>query len=493
MGEHLLTPAQMARADSMTIQGGTAGWELMKRAGAAVADIARRISPSAQQFLVLCGPGNNGGDGYVAARVLADAGLDVVVARLGPESNAESDAARARAFWAGPIIAVEQAVPADADVIIDALFGAGLARDLSGPARRCVEAVNASGRLVLAVDLPSGIDGATGAVRGAAIMASATVTFAARKLGHLLVPGRSHCGPVTVADIGIPEETLRRVAPNTFANGPRLWSAQLPQPALDTHKYKRGHTLVVAGGATRTGAARLAAMGALRIGSGLVTLACPPEALGVAAAHLTAVMLRGCDGPGGLATILRDARFNAVVLGPALGVSATTRAMIAAGVSASRGVVLDADAISSLEGHTEALAGAFANTRTVLTPHDGEFSRIMAGKADILAEESKVERTRRAAAYLGATVIYKGPDTVVAHPDGRAAVNENGSPYLATAGSGDVLSGLVAGMLAQGLPAFEAACSAVWIHSAAGASFGAGLIAEDLPGLVPAVLKDLGL
>ncbi len=493
MAEQLLTPAQMARADALTIESGTPGWELMKRAGAAVAEAARRVSPSAQRFLVLCGPGNNGGDGYVAAKLLADSGHPVIVARLGPEPSGTGDAARAAAAWAGPVAAVEDVDPADTDVIVDALFGAGLTRDLSGPTRRCVEAVNASGRPVLAVDLPSGIDGATGAVRGTAVNAATTVTFAARKLGHLLMPGRSHCGPVTVADIGISEAILRRVAPNTFANGPRLWSAFLPRPSLDSHKYKRGHTLAVAGGATRTGAARLAAMGALRIGSGLVTLACPPEALGVAAAHLTAVMLRGCDGPEGLAAILRDARFNAVVLGPALGVNAATRAMIAAAISSTRGVVLDADAISSLEGHSEALAGAFTGTRTILTPHDGEFSRIMAGRTDILADESKVERARRAAAYLGATIVYKGPDTVIAHPDGRAAVNENGSPYLATAGSGDVLGGLIAGMLAQGLLAFEAACAAVWIHAAAGAAFGPGLIAEDLPTLVPTVLKDLGL
>jgi hydroxyethylthiazole kinase-like uncharacterized protein yjeF len=493
MAEQLLTPAQMAHADALAIESGTPGWELMKRAGAAVAGAVRHVSPSAQRFLVLCGPGNNGGDGYVAAKLLADSGHPVIVARLGPEPSGTGDAARAAATWAGPVAAVEDVDPADTDVIVDALFGAGLTRDLSGEARRCIEAVNASGRPVLAVDLPSGIDGATGAVRGAAVKAAMTVTFAARKLGHLLMPGRSHCGPVTVTDIGISEAILRRVAPNTFANGPGLWSAFLPRPSLDSHKYKRGHTLAVAGGATRTGAARLAAMGALRIGSGLVTLACPPEALGVAAAHLTAVMLRGCDGPEGLAAILRDARFNAVVLGPALGVNAATRAMIAAAISSTRGVVLDADAISSLEGHTEALAGAFRNTRTVLTPHDGEFSRIMAGRTDILADESKVERARRAAAYLGATIVYKGSDTVIAHPDGRAAVNENGSPYLATAGSGDVLGGLIAGMLAQRLPAFEAASAAVWIHAAAGAAFGPGLIAEDLPSLVPTVLKDLGL
>jgi hydroxyethylthiazole kinase-like uncharacterized protein yjeF len=296
---------------------------------------------------------------------------------------------------------------------------------------------------------------------------------------------------VQVADIGIAAATIAAVGDRTFANAPDLWAGALPRLALSVHKYERGHTVVLSGGATRTGAARLAARAALRVGSGLVTLASPPEALGVNAAHLTAVMLRGCAGPEGLAAILGDRRFNAVVLGPALGVHAMTRSMVAVAVAAQRALVLDADALTSFEGLASELMGLFAAAPTVLTPHSGEFARLFKDQAEILAPASKLERSRRAAAFAGAVMVLKGPDTVIAAPDGRAAINENGTPYLATAGSGDVLSGLIAGLMAQGLPAFEAACAGVWIHAEAGATFGPGLIADDLPEQVPAILREL--
>jgi NAD(P)H-hydrate epimerase len=483
----------MARADAMTIASGTPGRVLMERAGAALAEAARRLASVPDRVLVLCGPGNNGGDGYVAARLLAAEGFDVAVASLGPSDALTGDAAYAFGSWPGPVLPIEDAVPEEAAIVIDALFGAGLGRDLEGSTRKAVERLNAAGRPVLSVDLPSGIDGETGAVRGIAVRATRTVTFAARKPGHLMMPGRAHCGPVEVVDIGIAPETIASVAPDTYANGPALWSALLPWPSLEAHKYQRGHTLVVSGGATRTGAARLAARAALRIGSGLVTLACPPEALGVAAAQVTAVMLRGCDGAEGLAAILEDQRLNTVVLGPALGVHAATRTMVTTAIAARRNLVLDADALTSFEGYADALAGAFTTAPTVMTPHEGEFRRLLKGRPEILELPSKLERARRAATHLGATIIYKGPDTVIAEPGGRAAINENGSPYLATAGSGDVLAGLIGGLMAQGVPSFEAACAAVWIHGAAGAGFGAGLIAEDIPDLVPPVLRQLGL
>jgi NAD(P)H-hydrate epimerase len=296
---------------------------------------------------------------------------------------------------------------------------------------------------------------------------------------------------VTVADIGIPADLVARAGARAFANGPALWTAQFPRLGLDAHKYVRGHTLVASGGATRTGAARLAARAALRIGSGLVTLASPPEALGVNAAQLTAVMLRGCDGAEGLASILEDRRFNALVLGPALGIHSGTRAMVGVALQARRALMLDADALTSFEGMAADLAGRFAAAPAILTPHGGEFSRLFGGIGDVLEVSSKLEQARRAAAYTGAVVVYKGPDTVIAGPDGQAAINENGTPDLATAGSGDVLCGFIAGLLAQGMPAFEAACAGVWIHAEAGAAFGPGLIAEDLPDLAPGVLRRL--
>jgi ADP-dependent NAD(P)H-hydrate dehydratase / NAD(P)H-hydrate epimerase len=388
---------------------------------------------------------------------------------------------------------ISSLVGADGDLIIDALFGAGLARDIDGEAAEAMGWMNGSGRPILAVDVPSGIDGDTGAVRGAAVQATCTVTFARRKPGHLLMPGRAHCGPVTLADIGIGDETIAAVVGPTFANAPGLWAARFPQPSLDAHKYRRGHALVLSGGARHTGAARLAARGALRAGSGLVTVVAPAEALAESAAQLTAIMLRRCDGAGELRELLADPRVNAVALGPALGVGSATREMVAVALETGRAAVLDADALTSFEGEARALA-ALAEGRSqaaVLTPHEGEFARLFSGERDILKASSKLERARGAAALSRCVVVLKGPDTVIAAPDGRAAINENGTPYLATAGSGDVLTGIVAGLLAQGMPAFEAACAGVWLHAEAGARFGPGLIAEDIPEALPGALRAL--
>ena len=481
----------MKQADWETIESGISGLELMRRAGRAVADLAEKLASSGARIVVAAGPGQNGGDGFVAATLLAERGYLVSLGLLGASDRLTGDAAQAAKGWTGEIVRAEDLSFHKADVIIDALFGTGLARDLEGAARLAVERMNASGRPILSVDLPSGIDGDSGAVRGVAVKASRTVTFAARKPCHLLMPGRAYCGPVEVADIGIRRRTLEAKGGALFINGLALWDQALPRPGLSSHKYERGHTLVASGGATRTGAARLAARAALRIGSGLVTVASPPEALGVNAAHLTAIMLRGCDGPEGLNTILQDPRFNALVLGPALGIHAGTRAMVAVAVHARRSLVLDADALTSFEGLASELHGAFRHAPTVLTPHDGEFSRLFKGHPDLLDPASKVERARRAAAYTGAVLVLKGADTVIAAPDGRAAINENGTPYLATAGSGDTLCGLIAGLMAQDAHAFEAACAGVWIHAEAGARFGPGLIAEDLAELVPGVLRDL--
>ena len=366
MLEHILTTAQMKEADSRAIASGTSGPELMERAGMAVFGAAARLVPSGSRILVLAGPGNNGGDGFVAARHARDSGYAVTVALLGPRDQLVGDAANAAALWNGPVVPLAEARPDDADLVIDALFGAGLTRAIEGVARSAIEQVNAAGRPILAVDVPSGIDGDTGQARGAAVRATATITFVTRKPAHLLLPGRDHCGPVTVADIGIGEEIVASLGSRVTANGPSLWLQTLPRPGSSAHKYERGHTLVASGGATRTGAARLAARAALRIGSGLVTLASPPEALGVNAAQLTAVMIRGCDGPDGLQAILQDSRFNALVLGPALGIHGITRAMVVVAVNARRGLVLDADALTSFEGFAPELKGAFGYAPTVL-------------------------------------------------------------------------------------------------------------------------------
>lgn len=498
--ERLVTSAMMREAEARIIAAGTAGLELMTRAGAEAARFAAGVTPPGGRVLVLCGPGNNGGDGFVVARRLAEAGFRVDVACSAPKADLTGDAARAVAEWPGPVRRLEEADPSTADLVVDALFGIGLGRDLDGVAADMVGRLTDSGCAVLSLDVPSGIDADTGIVRGAAVQARWTATFACRKPGLLLGAGRRHAGEVVVADIGISDAVLADTGPDLFVNGPDLWGAHLPRPRADDHKYDRGHVISVSGGPWRTGAARLAARGALRAGAGLVTVVTSARALSINAAHLTAIMLRVCDEPDEFTDLLTDERFNALVLGPALGVGEGTRRWVEAALEADRATVLDADALTSFEGEPAALRALVAAGRdrpVVLTPHEGEFKRMFGPWEDeteglpFAQEPSKLRRARGAACHMGSVVVLKGPDTVIAAPDGRAAINANGSPFLATAGTGDVLGGMIAGLLAQGMPGYEAACAAVWTHADAARRFGPGLIAEDLPEVLPAVWRDL--
>jgi hydroxyethylthiazole kinase-like uncharacterized protein yjeF len=377
-----------------------------------------------------------------------------------------------------------------ADAVVDALFGAGLDRPVEGLARAMIEAMNATPR-VHAVDLPSGINGTTGAVMGLAVKAAETVTFFRCKIGHLLLPGRLHCGVTHVADIAIPADVLGKMKPQTWVNDPDLWATHFPLPRVEGHKYGRGHAVVVSGGLASTGAARLAARGALRAGAGLVTIATPRDALLVNAAANLAVMVRPVEGANELSEFLSDRRRNAVVLGPGGGVGGEMRALVLAALAGERAVVLDADALTSFAEQSQTLIAAIRarSTTTLLTPHEGEFGRVF--KEINEKARSKLEKVRSAAQASGAVVLLKGADTVVAAPDGRAAIASNAPPWLATAGSGDVLAGLAAGCLAQGMPGFEAAAAAVWLHGEAGAEAGPGLIAEDLPEVMPRVYRRL--
>jgi hydroxyethylthiazole kinase-like uncharacterized protein yjeF len=357
-----------------------------------------------------------------------------------------------------------------------------------------IAAINASGAPVIAVDLPSGVNGTTGAVMGIAINAVQSVTFFRRKVGHLLLPGRLHCGIVQVADIGIPASVLTAIKPSAFVNRPALWGHLFPQPTADGHKYSRGHAVVVSGGLPTTGAGRLAARGALRAGAGLVTIASPRSALTVNAEATLAIMVRPVDGAGELAAFLADKRHNAVALGPGGGVGQALREQVSAALASGAAVVLDADALSSFAQEPEALTDMIAKDPkrgVVLTPHEGEFSRLFKAINEDHNLHSKLERTRLAARKSVAVVLLKGADTVVAAPDGRATIADNAPPTLATAGAGDVLAGIITGLLAQGMPAFEAASAAVWLHGEAASEFGPGLIAEDLPEALPAVYRRL--
>ncbi|MFQ5534820.1 MAG: NAD(P)H-hydrate dehydratase [Sphingomonadales bacterium] len=499
----LLGCAEMARADALAMEGGRSGVELMLAAGKGVArEIMARWE--ARPVVVLCGPGNNGGDGFVIARVLAEAGWDVTVALPGSRKRLKGDAARMARLWTGVVQALGPEVLDGRSLVVDALFGAGLSRDLEGVAAAVVKAVNAAGLPVVAVDIPSGVHGDTGAVLGSAMKAALTVTFFRRKPGHLLMPGRLYGGDVVTVDIGIPASVLDKIGPGTWDNQPDLWLSGFPWPPLEGHKYSRGHAVVVSGPMAHTGAARLAARGALRAGAGLVSVASPPDAVMVNACQLTAIMTAGFDGAGELESMLSDRRKNAVLLGPGNGVNEATRANVLAVLRLGKACVLDADALSVFEDEPATLFEAI-RAPCLLTPHEGEFARLFphiarqGGKGpgalgpDAMGPDAmgKVEMAREAARTSGAVVLLKGPDTVIAAPDGRAAINGNAPAELATAGSGDVLAGFGLGLLAQGMEAFEAGCAAAWLHGAAAQAFGPGLVAEDLSEQLPAILRGL--
>ena len=490
----LLTNAEMAQADRLAISGGVAGAVLMEAAGAAVAEAVAGRRATGSRVVVVAGPGNNGGDGFVAARLLAARGYAVEVRLAGDRARLKGDAANAANAWSGPIVPAAPGALDRADIIVDALFGAGLDRPVDGLPRAMIEAMNAARAPVIAVDLPSGINGTSGAMMGAAVKAAHTVTFFRKKPGHLLLPGRLHCGTMSVADIGIPATVLATIAPRISENVPALWRASFPVPRHGGHKYDRGHAVVVSGPSWSTGATRLAARGALRAGAGLVTIASPRDALAINAAASLAVMVRPVDGASELTSFLGDRRFNAVALGPGLGVNEATCECVLAALFGERAVVLDADAMTSFAQAPQRLAEALkarAGKATILTPHEGEFTRFF-GALDVRTKVgSKLERARLAAEITGATILLKGADTVVASADGRASIAANAPPYLATAGAGDVLTGIATGLLAQGMPAFEAASAAVWLHGEAAAAFGPGLISEDLPEMLPCVYRAL--
>jgi NAD(P)H-hydrate epimerase len=472
----LLTNAEMARADALADGLGQPPERLMARAGEAVAAaLRRRWNP--RPALVLCGPGNNGGDGYVIARALREAGWPVRVAALGePKAGA---AALHRQRWTETTENLDPATLDGAALVVDALFGAGLERPLDGAAAAIVAALAARRPPTVAVDVPSGLDGDSGLARGAVAPADLTVTFFRLKPGHLLQPGRRLCGALVLADIGLPPAVLDAIAPATWANTPALWQAAFPWPDSASHKYRRGHA-VIRGGARMTGAARLAAMAARRIGAGLVTIAAPAEAVSVYAADRPGALVQEV---GDFASALADERRNAVLVGPGNGRDGETDRAAALALASGRAVVLDADA----------LAGDPARLRRggtaplVLTPHEGEFARLFGE----IGDGGRLTAARRAAAASGAAVLLKGSDTVIAAPDGRAAIASGAPPTLATAGSGDVLAGMILGLLAQGVPGFEAAAAAAWLHARAGASSGPGLVAEDLAEALPEALRAL--
>lgn len=483
----LLTVEEMAKADAAAVAGGVPSMALMENAGAAVARELRRRWPM-QPVMVLAGPGNNGGDGFVAARLLRGMGWPVSVALLGDRAALKGDALANAGRWTEKILPLTPEVLDGHKLVIDAIFGAGLSRSLEGSVQAVIDAVAARALKSVAVDVPSGVDGNTGQVLGVAARADLTVTFFRRKPGHVLYPGRALAGEVVVADIGIPDTVLADIRPKTFANGPPLWLGRFPRVDCNANKYQRGH-LVIVGGSEMTGAARLAAAGARRAGAGLVTIAAPRSAFAIYSTASPGILVKplvpGASGESAFRGYIADRRRNAILIGPGAGVTAATRRLaLSALKGGGKAVVLDADALTVFAKAPAALFKAICGS-VLLTPHDGEFARLFPGRGDRLA------RSRKAARQSSAVVLLKGPDTVIAAPDGRAAINENAPATLATAGSGDILAGIAAGLMAQGMDAFDAGSAAAWMHGAAAEAFGPGLIAEDLAEELPGVLRRL--
>lgn len=483
----LLSVAEMRRAEAAAMAGGLSSERMMEAAGGAVS-AAITVRWSRRPVAVLCGPGNNGGDGFVVARMLRAAGWDVRVGLLGDVSALSSDAALNAARWEGEVEAAEPALLDGVGLVVDGLFGTGLSRPIEGAAAVLIRAVKRSGAPCVAIDIPSGVDGDSGAVLGSATECALSVTFCRRKPGHLLYPGRALCGEVLVANIGIPNELLDHMDLRFAANEPGLWAADFPWPLPEAHKHARGHALIV-GGARMTGAARLAARAARRVGAGLVTLACPPEVWALYAADMPGNLVAPVADRKGFDEVLKAARHDALLLGPGAGVSDNTRSLVRAALASQRPCVLDADALTSFAGQTDRLF-ALLGSNCLLTPHEGEFTRLFA-QEDMGIAGGKLGRAVVAAQRTHAIVLLKGADTVIAAPDGRAVINSNGPPDLATAGSGDVLAGLCVGLMAQGMAPFSAAAAAAWLHGAAAQAFGAGLIAEDLCDMLPRVLTQL--
>ncbi len=475
----LLAPKEMAAVDLAALNSGIDTFSLMLRAGCFVAAAALRHYPQAQRFVVICGPGNNGGDGYVCARRLVCAGCHVAVYHLGDPDKLKGDALQA--YQQCPVLPrhILDLEVQNGDVVIDAIFGAGLGRAVPDEVVAAIEKVENSGVPLIAVDLPSGLCGRRGVPLGRAFTAARTVTFMTRKPGHLLMPGRALCGDIEVCDIGIPKRIVHAHAKTIAVNNPSLWRSALRTPDAATHKYRRGHLAVFSGHASNTGAARLSAHAGLASGAGLVTVASPCDAMAVNGAHLTAVMLREIDTAEALNAWISTARLDAFVLGPGFGIGERARSFVH--TLKGHPVVLDADAITSFQGDRDSL---FASCRAgeanvVLTPHGGEFARLF---PEIAANEDlgKVEKAQAAAELANAVIVYKGADTVIADPRGRVAINDNAPSWLATAGSGDVLAGMIGALLANGMPAFEASAAAVYLHGSSAMRAGPAMTAEDL-------------
>lgn len=513
----LLTAAQMRAIEMAAIESGeVTGLELMERAGRGVVEAIFEEWPelreTSHRAVVLCGPGNNGGDGFVVARLLKEWGWEVEVFLYGDAEKLPPDAKVNYERWCelGEVILWDRhrIAGSRADLFVDAVFGAGLTRQVPDNVGKPFVSLYADGatfgRLV-SVDAPTGLCMDSGRPLGeffGSVFSWLNVTFHQQRIGQYLAEGPAHCTKNVVKDIGLRSGSVSSTVTLVTEWYLEMTSTWELMKSDQDHKYSHGHALILSGGAGKSGAARLAARGALRVGAGLVTLGVPGEAMDEVAAQITAVMMREVVDAPALGEFLGDARLNALCLGPALGLGAA-RELVPVALEAGRATVLDADALTAY-GDDPQLLFDMLHGCCVLTPHAGEFKRLFPDIAEKLAAPatkgpaySKVDATREAAARAGCVVLFKGPDTVIADPEGRCSINsahyDRAAPWLATAGSGDVLAGIITGLLARGFQPMQAAETGAWLHVEAARAFGPGLIAEDLPEMLPKVFRDLGL
>ncbi len=483
----ILTNVEMAKADRLAIEGGVESFALMLNAGQAVVQEATQAF-SHSRALILCGPGNNGGDGFVIGRLLREKGWSVRMACMIPADALKGDAARACTEWSGDVEGFDDLLVAPDELVVDAVFGTGLSKALEGPVVGAFERVREAGANVVAVDIPTGVDGDTGAADPHTLQADLTVTFFRKQLGHVLMPGMAWCGMVAVHNIGIPYAVLPRLEIQTNENMPDHWLPHIRPKTFFDNKYTYGHAIVF-GGPRMTGAACLAAHAALRTRVGMCTIVGDEGAADVYRSYLPNLIYEPYAGPEDFPAHLQDERRNAALIGPGAGrdnPEGLRQAVLGACAAGDdKTIIVDADALNVFEDSREDLYKALREN-CIITPHEGEFVRIF---PDL--KGNKLDRAKEAAKIAGCVVLLKGPDTVIAAPDGRSAVNTNAPPVLATAGSGDVLAGVITGLAAQRLEPFYAACAGAWIHGETGYLYGPGLMASDLPDLIPQVLREL--
>jgi hydroxyethylthiazole kinase-like uncharacterized protein yjeF len=478
----ILTAAEMKNAEAAAMAQGITGLQLMTAAGATAArEIVKTFKPC--PVLVLCGPGNNGGDGFIVAQHLKKAGWTVRIACLVKRTALKNDAAAAAKNWDSDIEGLNSNLSVhQTGLIIDAVFGTGFDRALDPEVLILFDKIRTRKIPVVAIDIPTGINATTGTVDPGTLKATSTITFCRKKIAHVLLPAKNYCGIITVTDIGITDEMVANTA--CSENNPSLWQKDFPVLTAESHKFKRGHAIVY-GGEKRTGAACLAAAAAQKIGAGLVTIVAPEKTWAVYSSYRASIMVDECNTIDDYKAILRDIRCNTVLLGPGAGADDRLKQAVEAALSMNKSGVLDADVFSAYHGTAKELF-AKLSPKFILTPHEGEFEKLFG-----VLEGSKPERTLAAAKMANAIVVLKGADTVIAAPDGNTVINTNAPPTLATAGSGDVLGGIIAGLIAQGMPPFPAACAGVWLHGQAARIYGAGLTAEDIITGLPAALTAL--